>query len=389
MRRDKIYQELDFSTEFSVEDWNALIKLKLGKYFNSDHIFEKNKELLRTEIINYIRFSEKPEYFSLFEWTFNLYKDCLSIDKEQTIKIIAASFNVTSNTDMVWISNVLTQPDSTTFSERDKISYYFKIIDETLEGAFKPRFKLLARLANFKLNQTIVDNSNYDFGRLVKDFPNQLKNEMSLFIEDPIYSISTNQWRNIAAHKSFLINKENIAVEYGRTNIQKITITFNEFDKIVIWTQDIYRVIRLAQVLTDLNYTEEIISELGGIANISVRFESSLLHIIHNMQIVGFGFDSTEEQSDTFCLNVRGKANHDIKSSLIHASQCLDRISCAIYEDKFVSNKFTKTQICIVDENRNKLGSATIAIETALLKVNNQISLKKYLDNMKFEIKSC
>lgn len=386
MRRDKIYEELDFSTEFSVEDWNALIKLKLGKYFNSDHIFEKNKELLRTEIINYIRYSEKPEYFRLFEWTFNLYMDCLSIDKEQTIKIIAASFNDTSNTDMVWMSNVLTQPDSTTFSERDKISYYFKIIDETLEGAFKPRFKLLAKLANFKLNQTIVDNSNHDFGRLVRDFPDQLKNEISLFIEDPIYSISTNQWRNIAAHKSFLIKKENITVEYGRTNIQKLTLTIDEFDKILIWTQDIYRVIRLAQVLTDLNYTKEIVSELGGTDNISVRFESSLLHIIHNMQIVGFEFDSTEEQSDTFCLNVRAKANHDIKSSLIHASQCLVRLSCAIYDDKFVCDKFKNVKISIVDENKYKLGSATIAIKSALLKANNEINLDKYLDNMKFEL---
>lgn len=386
MRRDKIYEDLDFSTDFSVEDWNALIKLKLSKYFISDTIFEKNKELLRTEIINYIRFSEKPEFFRLFEWTFDLYKECLSIDKEQTIKIIADSFNVVSNTDMKWMTNVLIQPDTSTFSERDKISYYFKIIDETLEGAFKPRFKLLDKLAKFKLNQTIVDNSNYDFGRLVRDFPNQFKNNIGLFLEDPIYSISTNQWRNIAAHKSFLINKENIVVEYGRPNIQTHIISIEEFYKIVYWSQDIYRVIRLAQVFTDLNYIEEIVNELGGTENIDVRFESSLLHIIHNMQIVGFEFDSTEEQSDTFCLNVRGKINHDVKSSLIHASQCLDQLSCAIYDDKFVRDNFQKTQISIVDENKDKLASATISIEIALKKAKCEIDLDEYLDNMKFEI---
>lgn len=388
MKRDKIYEDLEFSTDFSVEDWNAIIKLKLGKYFTKDAIFKKNKELLRTEIINYIRFSEKPEYFKLFEWTFYLLEECLIINKEQTIKILADSFNDISNTDMKWMTNVLTQPDTSTFSERDKISYYFKIIDETLEGVFKPRFKLLDKLASFKLNQTIIDNSNYDFGRLIRDFPIQLKSNIGLFLEDPFYSISTNQWRNIAAHKSFIINKENIVLEYGKTNIQTLTISIAEFYKILYWTQDIYRVIRLAQVLTELNYIEEIVAELGGTENIDIRFESSLLHVIHNMQIVGFEFDSTEDQSDTFCLNVRGKINHDIKSSLIHASQCLDQLSFAIHDDKFVRDNYKNTRISIVDENRNKLGSATIAIKTALQKANREINLHEYLDNMKFEIKN-
>lgn len=388
MKRDKIYEDLEFSTDFSVDDWNALIKLKLGKYFPDDTIFEKNKDLLRTEIINYIRFSEKPEYFKLFEWTFNLIEECLNINKEQTIKILADSFYEVSNTDMKWMSNVLIQPDTSTFSERDKICYCFKLIDETLESVFKPRFKLLDKLANFKLNQTIIDNSKYDFGRLIKDFPIQLKSDTGLFLEDPIYSIPTNQWRNIAAHKSYIINKENIEVEYGKINIQKLTISIPEFYRIFYWTQDIYGVIRLAQVLTDLNYTEEIVTELGATESIDIRFESSLLNIIHNMQIVGFEFDSTEEVSDTFCLNVRGKINHDIKSSLIHASQCLDQLSCAIHDDKFVRDNFKNTRISIVDENRNKLGSATMAIQTAIMKVKNEINLDEYLDNMKFEIKN-
>jgi hypothetical protein len=105
------------------------------------------------------------------------------------------------------------------------------------------------------------------------------------------------------------------------------------------------------------------------------------------MQIVGFEFVSTEEQMDTFCLNVKGKNGHDVKSSLIHASQCLDQLSCAIYDDKFVKDNFQKTKISIVDGHNNKLGSATISIETALKKAKSEIDLNEYLDNMKFEIK--
>ncbi len=388
MRRDKIYEDLKFSNEYSVDDWKALIKLNLGKYFTSGTALEKNKDLLKTEIIYYIRLSEKPEYLRLFEWTFDFYKECFNTNKELTVKIFAESLNDISRTDSKWMTNVLTQPDITTLSERDKITCYFKVIDETLEGVFKPRFMLLDKLAKLKLNQTVVDNSDYDFGNLIRNFPSQFKNDVNLLLKDPIYFVSTNQWRNIAAHKSYIINKDNIVVKYGRGNTRSLTISIEAFYKIIYWTQDIYRTVRLAQVLTYLNYMEEIVAELGERVNVDIRFESSLLHIVHNLQIVGFEFDSTEEQSEVFCLNVKGKINHDVKSSLIHASQCLDQLSSAIFDDEFVRDNFQSTQICIVDENQNKLGSATVPIEIAMKKVKGEINLDEYLDKMVFEIKA-
>lgn len=388
MRRDKIYEDLKFSTEFSVEDWNALVKLKLGKYFTDDSIFEENKEILRTEIINYIKFCTKEEYFKLFEWTFNISKDCILLDRQKSIKILADSFDDISNTDMKWMTNVLIQPESSSFSERDKISYYFKAIDETLEGVFKPRLKLLDKLINFKLNQVIVDNSSIDFGKLIREFPFQAKSYISLFLEDPLFSIPTNQWRNIAAHKSFTINTDNIVVEYGRGNIHTKAISYSDFYKIVQWTQDIYRIIRLAQVLTDLNYIREIVNVLGGTENMNIRFESSLLHIIHNMQIVGFEFVSNKEENGTFCLNVKGKLNHDVASSLIHASQCLDQLSHAIYNDKFIRDSFQKTKISIVENDGNILASATIPIEIALKRAQGELTLDEYLSKMEFDIKN-
>jgi hypothetical protein len=388
LRRDKIYEDLHFSSDFSVQDWNALINLKLRKYFSEQSIFEKNKEILRTEIVNYIMVFTKPEYFKLLEWTFDLYKGCINTDKRRIIKVLADSFDDISNTDMKWMTNVLTQPDEKEFSERDKINYYFKVIDETLEGAFKPRFKLLDKFVNYKLHGSIPDNSSSDFGKVIREFPNAVKSEAILFLEDPIISISTNQWRNIAAHKSFAINKNDIVVEYGRNSIQTHTLSYDNFYKIVHWTQDIYRVIRLGQVLTDLNYIEEIVTELGGTQNMNIRFESSLLHIIHNMQIVGFEFVSNEEQSGTFCLNVKGKIDHEVKSSLIHASQCLDQLSCAIYNDKFVRDNFQNAKISIVDDNGDLLASATISVEVALKKAKGDLTLDEYLRKMEFDIKN-
>lgn len=106
------------------------------------------------------------------------------------------------------------------------------------------------------------------------------------------------------------------------------------------------------------------------------------------MQIVGFEFASSEEQNEIFCLNIKGKPNHDLKSSLIHASQCLDQLSCAIYDDKFVRDNFKKTRISIVDDSSKPLASVTISIMTALKKVNGELTLDEYLDEMDFDLKN-
>jgi hypothetical protein len=388
VNQDKIFKGLDFSTDFTVEDWNALIKLKFKKYIPNENLIEQNKEVLRTEIVNYIRVSVKNEYLELFEWTLKIFADCIIFNKEETINIISESFDEICNTDYKWMTNVLTQPNFAEFSERDKITFYFKIIDETLEGVFKPRFKLFDKLTNFLITQNIIDNSNYDFGKIISDFPKQYEIDAKLFLKDPIHSISTSQWRNISAHKSFTINKENIKVEYGKTNKKTVFIQFEDFYKIVFWTQDIYRVIRLSQVITCLNYMKEIVGNIGDSEKSNHRFESSLLNLVHNMQIVGFEFISTEIENETFCLKLKGKKEHDLKSSLIHASQCLDQLSCAIYDDVFIRDNYNKTKIIIFNEHTNEIGSATIPIDVALKKVKSEINMDEYLNNMEFEIKN-
>lgn len=386
MNRDKIYEDLDFSTEFSVDDWNSLIELKLAKYFEDESIFKENKEILRTEVVNYIRISIKPEYLKLFDWTFDQYSDCLEKDRDKTLAIFSNSFHEVSNTDMKWMTNVLTQADFHKFSERDKINYYFKIIDETLESTFNPRFRLFDQIINFKVNNEIIDNSNSSFGNIISNFPIEFKEEAQLYLNDPLFSISTNQWRNIASHKSFSIKKNSIDLVYGRSNNHFKNITYDDFYKIITWTQDIYRVIRLSQVLISLNLIQEILPKLNGKEELKIRFESNLFHIVHNMQIVGFKFVSTEETDSTFNLNVNGKLGHKVSHSLIHASLCLDQLSCAIYDDDFVRDNFEYARISIVDNEGKKLASATVKIKIALKRANNEISQDEYLKNIKFEV---
>lgn len=386
MNHDKIYENVPYPDEFSVEDWNELIKLKFRKYFLSEEIFKKNKEILRSEIVNYIQFSQKDEYLKLFDWTFSVFNESLANDNLASISELADSFDEVSATDLRWMTNVLIQPDSSIFEERDKISYAFKMIDEILEGVFKPRFKLLFKFGKYSDTGVFQDISNLTFGNLINQSSTPIKTNGELYLKDPIKSIATNQWRNIAAHKAYKIGKEEIEVEYGSRIKTTAILSHEEFYKILNWVKNIYGVIRLSEVLIHLNYISEIIDNRGGTENLNVRFQSSLVNIIHNLQIVGFHFVSTEESNKIFEINLKEKPNSEIKESVIHASQCLDQLSCAIIDDEFSKDKYQFAKISIVDGGNRKLASACVDVTLALKKAENKITLKEYINSINFEI---
>jgi len=117
----------------------------------------------------------------------------------------------------------------------------------------------------------------------------------------------------------------------------------------------------------------------------SIRFESSLLRIIHNLNIVGFEFVSTENKEKVLTIKLKKKLNSDLTKSIIHASQSLDQLSCAVYDDNFVRNDFDKVQVVVVDEEKLEFASAAIEIPIALQKVFNKISEKEFIEKIVFD----
>ena len=386
MKSDEIYKHLKFTNDFSVADWNDLIKIKFRPFFRNDKIFNSNKEVLRTVIINYVKFSEKPDLLKLFEWTFLIFKKCFERDEKLAIKQLSDSFYEISNTDLKWMTNAIIQPNPSDFLERDKLTYYFKVIDEILEGVFKPRFRLFDNFINFYTKGTYYNNSKVDFGQLIQNFPSSESILASLYLKDPYFKVTTNQWRNISAHKTFSVNKDSIKIEYGKKNIKTLNISSKQLKLILDWTQDIYGVLRLAEVLINLNYTKEVVDTLGGIDKIKLRFESVLMHIINNIQIVGFQFVNTSEQDKTFILRLNKKMNSDLKDSLIHASQFLEHLASAVYDDEFTRDKFTNVQVQIIDNISEKIAISTVKINSAMSKLKKEIKLDEYLQCIDFEI---
>lgn len=381
---ERITKSLIFSNEFSVDDWNSLLNTELRKYFINDEVFNENKEILRTEFVNYIRIYSKNTYHNLFEWTYNQFTLAMTSNIELTIKELSNSFYDLSKTDMRWITNVIGQPRFLELSERDKIYQCFKMIDEVLEGCFNPRFRMLYNIIFFNKTSKFKENKDEKLGILVNSIPKEVENEISLYLKDPIVNIPTHQWRNIASHKSYDVQKDSITVTYGSQNKDEKSLSYSEFYDILTWVHDMYRAIRLAEVFFTLNYIKNIVKNLGGTSKVEIRHEASLFHLIHNMQIIGFKYVSMTKENRTVALSFNTKEETTIMDSLIHASQCLDQIACSIYDDLFVRDDYDTVQVNVLEGNSK--ASASVRIDIALAKAQGNISQKEYIENIVFKL---
>lgn len=378
-----IFQALKYDDTLTIDDYNQTTRDVFFNYFQNEKIYLQSKELLRAELVNYVNYIlHKDKFEKLFASILKVFQEAIHKNYSQVIKELAKDLAKINETDELYMSYYINQPkDISSFAPRDFATYYFKTIDDLLEGCFKPRLEVFYKVYKFNLDDSFPDTSNKTFGdivNLIKDFDDLTK--------DPQFNISISQWRNISAHKDFKISKDSINVEYGKKENKKSqSLTHQQLRELTFWTNTVYGVLRLAEVIVYLNYSEEIIeTDEYKDTQINLRSESFLLHIIHNLQTVGFKFHSFNEIENIFELNLYIKANKNVRESIIHATQAFVQIAMALNEDEFQKGKFEFIQINILDHSEKVLSSAKIDIQFPIKYLYGQINIEDFSKKIEF-----
>lgn len=383
---NNIFQTLKYDANLTIDDYNQATKEIFFKYIKDEKTFLKYKEQLRTELINYIKHIAKKENFEqLFEKILKVFNDAITRNQNGVIKELAKNLPKTSKTDSLYLAYYIRQPkDMSAYTVREVAEYYFDTIDEILESCFKPRLELFFRVYSFNKDGIWSNITNKNFGDVIN-----LISDFDELIKDPIFNIVLSQWRNIATHKDFEITKNNINVSYGKEPNRKTQVlNHQQFRDITFYINNVYAVLRLAEVITYLNYTEEIMAtdEAKNIV-FNIRSEASLLHIIHNLQTVGFEFHSFNDKENIFVLNLYVKQNSDVQESIIHASQAFIRIAMALDEDDVQKDIFDEIQINILDKSDGIVASAKIDVKSCLDYSFGKIDMNQQIEKIEFEIK--
>ena len=380
-----IFETLKYDSNLTIDDYNQVTKEVFLKYFKDELTFIKNKELLRTELVNYIKYIAKNENFEkLFENILKVFNDAILKDKNKVIQELASNLLTITKTDSLYLAYYIRQPkDISSYSQRELAEYYFDVIGYTLESCYKPRIELFYKIYKFNQNGIFENLISKTFGNILNSI-----NNFEELTKDAIFNIVFSQWRNIADHKDFDITKDNIQVRYGKGNNRKSEIlSHTQLKEIAFSINQVYSILRLVEVVIYLNYTDEIMaSDKTKNIKFDIRTESSLLHIIHNLQTVGFKFHSFNDESNIFILNLYLKSNNDIQESIIHASQLFTQIAMSIDNDDFQKDRFNKLQINILDKNDFIVANAITDLQSCIDFYFSKIDIRQLIKNIKFQI---
>jgi hypothetical protein len=372
----------------SIEDWNATVRTEFSPFFQTPEIIDKHRELLRIELMNLARISPFKEYVELLSWTIQLYRTQINSDKHNCINHLAKNIFQTIKSDSVWISLFQTHINSDSFdSLHDSVYQILRDIDTILEGCYKPHFQILYAFATKSVNGLFPsDKKRLDFGEMRADFPKSLQSQARLYLENPETHLPVNQWRNIAAHKTFkVLSETEIELQYGMDIPPKVQVVSPEtLNKVLHWITQIHATVRLASVIIYLEYTDDIRPLIGSQPDL--RMESWLISLCHSLSIMGFECQAINESSQTFILAIANKSDRAPEEALAHSSQVLDQLSLALELDPVKKGKYEFCAISLVDPTGHNLASATVKITDALDWIAGKLSMEDYANKVTFDV---
>ncbi|MFH1235432.1 MAG: hypothetical protein V1685_00650 [Parcubacteria group bacterium] len=370
---------------YSVEEWNAAVREQFSPFVRRKSILTRNRDILRTELVNLARVVLHTEYVVLLKRLVRLYRRVFYQDPVSTADLLRDSLAEVTRASENWIGlfreHVSRSPAKV---PHDRVHLLFEQLDAMLEGTVKPYLRLAHAFAAHDQSGTFpADLDRKDFGQLLDYLRPTLGKPGDLILTVPVLGTTINQLRNIAAHRSFkMIDRETIEVWWGRKQIKTRRLRTANLELVLAWAIRVLAVLSLASVIVYLEYMPEI--DARGTPDVTLRVESWLVGLTHNLGIVGFEVVDWEERETAFRLSLRNRLDRSLTAALIHASQDLDQLAMAVDADPTRRDSVELIAVDLLDRNNQLIASAEISILDALAYTRGELSDKDRLDKTRF-----
>lgn len=373
--------------KFTRDDWNAATQGAFAPYIRRRQQLTKHIDSFHVELRNLARIAIFPEYTNLLSWCLRLHRRVLRVDRQGAYQNLLKLLGNMQTSDDRWLNMFGTsaplEPDA---AIHDRVYQLFSTIDGVAEGCFKPQLQILFSFAQFDTGKAWPGNvSKLDFGALVGEFPCTLRNQAPTLLADPDLSVPINQWRNIAAHKTFrLVGPQTIEVTYGKGKVQVHRLGFHRLRNVWHWLLRVHTAVRLANTITYLEHMPELHSL--GIPKLELRLSTMLLNIGHGLSTVGFESVGWQCVKRDGILTVTDRLGRPPQHALIHASQVLDQLSVGILLDPSTRDRLDRAAISLVLQDGSCFGTALVPVQVADAFTRREISLNEYMDHIQWVI---
>lgn len=380
-------EEHQLSKKFTRDDWSIAARSAFAPYIRRQRQLNKHIDSFHVELRNLARIAIFPEYTHLLSWCLRLHRRVLRTDRQMAYENLLKLFTNIQTSDDRWLNMFETSaPLDADAAIHDRVYQLFSTIDGVAEGCFKPQLQLLFSFAQRDSGKPWPsDVTKMDFGALVGEFPTSLRNQVPVLLIDPDLSIPINQWRNIAAHKTFkLVGPQTIEITYGKGNTQVHRLGFHRLKKVWHWLLRIHTAARLANTIIYIEHMPEL--HALGIPKIDIRLSTSLLNIAHGLSTVGFESAGWQCVKRDGILTIKDRLSRPPQHALIHASQVLDQLSVGILLDPSTRNRLDRAGVSLILQDGTRFGTALVPVQVADAFTLRKIDLNEYMDQIQWVI---
>jgi hypothetical protein len=372
--------------EAGIEDWDGAVRKHLGPYVRRKSIFSRDRELLRAELLNLAKIEPFSECTTALRIILGKYRAAIRAQPAASLGFLANRFEEIARADEHWMNLFMSQEPIPEHSRpHDHAFRIFTMLDSILEGCYKLHLRVVFGFASHsQTGHFPADAGSADFGQLCSPIEAAYSWKARFLVEDPANKIAANQWRNIAAHKSFMVVSESaLEVRFGKGSVKTQLIAFSALGDLVEWARRCLDTTRLANVIICLEYLKEL--KDIGIPDTPIRLESFLTMLCHNLGIVGLECRAFDEEQESLVVTVQDRLGRNFVAAIIHASQVLDQISTAVEQDRSTAQRLKRAEIRLVDLDGKYIASASIRIEDALDWSLGKLTMKERLAKTQFD----
>ncbi len=371
-----------------VDNWNAAVQREFGPFIRRKSILHKYRELLRTELINLRKLERAPQCKRLLLRLVRLYRQELNTDRIASLQQLIDLFPGTGTADENWMSLFVRAEHPPSESLQDQVQAQFDWLDVILEGCHKYHLRILYAFSLHQHNGNFpADVASMDYGALVAGMPKWARSRFGYLCGDPEHAIPVNQWRNIAAHKTFAIcSSRTLDVTYGRgANRRTQRMTTASLRRVLNWSNSALNTLRLATVIVYLEYMNELHD--AGLKESTLRLDSWLTGLFHNLRLVGFQGVSYNVTAKFLTIALFDTQNRPERDAIIHASQVLDQMSVAVDSDPAIRPRPEQACVRLLDHEGNVVAGASVSVSDAIAHSEGKSTLQQYVDSIDFMVK--
>lgn len=365
--------------------WVAATVDAFAPFFRRKRELRQNIDSFQVELRNLARIVRYPEYVGLLSWCLRLQRRVLKRDRSGAYENMLTLFANLQASDDRWLNMFATAaPLEVGAAIQDRAYHLFTTIEGVAEGCYKPQLQILIAFAKRDSGMDWpVEVLRMDLGRLVSEYPSVLRDRAPLLLSDPELEIPVNQWRNIAAHRTFrLVSAQTIEVRYGKGNERSQRISIHQLRRAWYWLLRTHTAARLANTIIYIEHMKEL--HALGVPRVDMRLSAMVMHITHGLATVGFESVRWEQSGRQGVLVLIDRLNREPQHALIHASQVLDQLSLGVLYDPAMRTRIDKVGVALVSADGTRFGTALISVQIADRFSRREINMKDYVSHVEW-----